>query len=105
MSRSAHSAVRPPRQFASVCAATVDPSPVEPAAEPVADAWTGAHEERAAIIEHDSCIPRAWAEALARLDAARQPADIPPKRWLQFIDDCGRFLDGGWAERASTLGW
>jgi hypothetical protein len=28
-----------------------------------------------------------------------------PQRWLQFIDDCGRFLDGGWAGRAAALGW
>jgi hypothetical protein len=36
--------------------------------------------------------PRAWAEGLARLDPSRPPADVPPKRWARFIDDCGRFL-------------
>jgi hypothetical protein len=25
--------------------------------------------------------------------------------WVQFIDDCGRYLDDGWAERAAALGW
>jgi hypothetical protein len=30
---------------------------------------------------------------------------VPAKRWLVFIDDCGRFLDGGWAEKAAALGW
>ena len=64
-----------------------------------------ANEEGAAIIEHDSRAPRAWAEALARLDLSRPPCDMSPKRWLQFIDDCGRFLDGGWAARADELGW
>jgi hypothetical protein len=63
------------------------------------------HDERAAIIEYDGKAPRAWAEALARLDPARPPPDVPPRRWVTFIDDCGRFLDGGWAERAATLGW
>jgi hypothetical protein len=27
------------------------------------------------------------------------------QRWTQFIDDYGRFLDDGWAERAAALGW
>ena len=27
------------------------------------------------------------------------------KRWLQFIDDCGRFIDDGWAPCAEALGW
>jgi hypothetical protein len=31
--------------------------------------------------------------------------DVPQRRWLQFLDDCGRFLDGGWAARAAALGW
>src|SRR5271155_3871030 len=67
--------------------------------------WTDAQEERAAIIEYDGGASRPWAEALARLDPARPPGDVPPKRWLRFIDDCGLFLDGGWADRADALGW
>jgi hypothetical protein len=47
----------------------------------------------------------AWAEGLARLDPNKPPADVPAKRWLRFIDDCGRFLDAGWADKAVTLGW
>jgi hypothetical protein len=70
-----------------------------------AEPWTDAHEERAAIIEHDGGVPQAWAEALARLDSAKPPADVPSRRWLAFVDDCGRFLDAGWAERAAALGW
>jgi hypothetical protein len=67
--------------------------------------WTNAHEERAAIIEYDGVAPRVWAEALARLDPNKSPADVPQQRWLQFIDDCGRFLDAGWAARAAVWGW
>jgi hypothetical protein len=67
--------------------------------------WGEAEEERAAIAEHDGGAPRVWAEALARLDPARPPCDVPPTRWLRFIDDCGLFLDEGWAARAEALGW
>jgi len=71
----------------------------------VLDYWTDNCEERAAIIEHEGVAPWAWAEALARLDPSKPPADVPLRRWLRFIDDCGRFLDGGWADRAAALGW
>lgn len=67
--------------------------------------WDDAAEERAAIIEYDGGVPRVWAEALARLDPAHPPCDVPPARWVQFIDDCGRFLDEGWAPCAIRLGW
>jgi hypothetical protein len=73
--------------------------------EPSPDTWTGAQEERSAIVEYDGGASRAWAEALARLDPSKPPADVPLPRWLRFIDDCGRFLDGGWASRAAELGW
>jgi hypothetical protein len=69
------------------------------------DTWTDAQEERAAIIQYDGGAPRAWAEALARLDPNKPPEHVPPHRWLRFIDDCGRFLDAGWGERAAALGW
>jgi len=62
-------------------------------------------QERAAIIEHDGGAPREWAEALARLDPAAPPGDVPPKRWVQFIDDCGHLIDNGWDQRAAELGW
>jgi hypothetical protein len=67
--------------------------------------WDDAEEERAAVIEFDGGAPRLWAEALARLDPAKPPGDVPERRWVQFIDDCGLFLDGGWAARAERLGW
>ena len=81
--------------------AKVDPIP----ASSEETAWGEAQGERAAIVEYDGGAPRVWAEALARLDPSRPPCDMSPKRWLQFIDDCGRFLDGGWGNRAEDLGW
>jgi hypothetical protein len=66
---------------------------------------TDAYEERAAILEYEAGLPCEWAAALARLDPARPPCDVSPMRWLRFIDDCGRFLDDGWARRALVLGW
>jgi hypothetical protein len=62
-------------------------------------------DERAAMIEYDGDAPRVWAEALARFDPACPPRDISPERWLRIIDDCGHFLDDGWAKEASRLGW
>ncbi|MGH7056417.1 MAG: hypothetical protein ACREFZ_00855 [Acetobacteraceae bacterium] len=60
--------------------------------------------ERAAIIEHEAGIPRAWAEGFTRLGLNRPPADVPLPRWHRFVDGAGRFLDQ-WAERAAALGW
>jgi hypothetical protein len=62
-------------------------------------------DKRAAIIGHGGGVTRTWAEALTRLDPACVPCDIPPQRWLRFINDCGRFLDDGWATQAARLGW
>ena len=67
--------------------------------------FSQAEDERAAVIESDGCAPLVWAEALARLDPARPPGDVPLGRLVRFIDDCGRFLDDGWAYRAEVLGW
>jgi hypothetical protein len=72
---------------------------------PAPETWTDAYEERAAIVEHDGGAPRAWAEGFARLDPNNPPGDVPLQRWLRFIDDCGRFLDHGWADKAAALGW
>jgi hypothetical protein len=54
--------------------------------------WTGAHDERAAIVELDGGVRRAWAESFA-LDCAQPPGDVPERRWRRFIDHCGAFLD------------
>jgi hypothetical protein len=72
---------------------------------PAAPAWSEAEEERVAITEHDGGIPREWAEGFARLEPDRPPADVPPRRWRRFVDDLGRFLDGGFAGQAARLGW
>ena len=44
-------------------------------------------------------------EGFARLDPNRPPGDVPPKRWVRFIDDIGLFLDDGFAAKAAALGW
>jgi hypothetical protein len=77
---------------------------------PAEDAWSAEDwkvfvDERAGVIEFDGGAPRRWAEALARLYPASPPSEIPARRWVQFIDDCGRFLDNGWGSRAEALGW
>ena len=76
------------------------------AAKPAsAPSWSETEEERAAIVEHDGGIPRAWAEGFARLDPERPPSDVPLKRWQCFIDDVGRFLDSPFCAVAAALGW
>ena len=65
-----------------------------------ASPWSDAVDERAAIVEQDAGAPRE-----CRLDPEQAPGDVPLKRWRRFVDDCGRFLDGGWAARAAALGW
>jgi len=67
--------------------------------------WGEAEAERAAIVEHDGRIPRAWGEGFARLDPDRPPRDVPLRRWQRFIDDIGRFLDGPFCAVAAALGW
>jgi hypothetical protein len=66
--------------------------------------WGEVEEERVAILEYDGGIPRAWAEGFARLDPDRPPGDVPLRRWQQFVDDVGCFLDR-WADMAAALGW
>ena len=77
----------------------------EPFAVPLTDPWTEAHEERAAIIEHDGGVPRAWAEALARLDRTGPPAGMPLADWIRVIDAGCRLVDDGWHRQANALGW
>ena len=68
-------------------------------------AWGDAEEERAAIVQYDADLPRAWAEAFARPDWSGPPAGVSQERWHRFVNDCGAFLDGEWANRAHLLGW
>jgi hypothetical protein len=67
--------------------------------------WSDTEDERAAIVEHDGGALREWAEGFAQLDPDRPPGDVPRRRWLQFINDIGRFLDSSFAEQAAALGW
>jgi hypothetical protein len=69
-----------------------------------AEDWQAAHEERAAIIEHDGGAPREWAEGFARLDCSTPPPGFSPRSWEQLINDGGRFMDR-WATEAARLGW
>jgi hypothetical protein len=73
---------------------------------PPEDLIRAALEAKAALRQIvESGVPREWADALARLNPARPPADVPEGRWRTFIDDCCVFLDSGWAGRAAALGW
>ena len=47
-------------------------------------------------------LPREWAEGIARLEAMPPPANVPPRRWEQFIDDAARFADR-WADPQRTM--
>jgi hypothetical protein len=93
------------QKFASAPAKVAKLAKAEPSVTTLEQTpWGETEEERAAIIEYDGGAPRAWAEALARLDPAKPPIDIPPERWVRFIDDFGRFLDA-WVHYALALGW
>ena len=61
-------------------------------------------EERAAIIEDGSDVPRVWAEGFARLDLADRPTGFTIDQWQRLIDDAGRFLDR-WRSEAARLEW
>jgi hypothetical protein len=80
--------------------------PPTPAAGRVGAAWDKAQAEHDAIVAYDcEGIPRAWTEGFAQLDPNDPPGDVPAKRWLQFVDDLGRFLDSPFCAVAVTLGW
>jgi hypothetical protein len=67
--------------------------------------WGEAEGERAAAVEYDGKVPRAWAEGFARLHPDRPSGDVPPRRWQQFVSDVGRFLDGPFCAIAAAIGW
>jgi hypothetical protein len=93
----------------SVSSVTAVATRFEPAMPPVGDralaTWSEVEEERAAIVEYDGGISRAWAEGFALLDPVRPPAGVPPQRWRRFIDDVGLFLDSPFCAVAAALGW
>jgi hypothetical protein len=99
-----HSAVGTPAVSKSVNCVAASPQPPAPLDRPLAR-WSDSEKERAAIVEYDGDIPRAWSEGFARLDRDRPSADVPRHRWRRFVDDVGRFLDDQWADKAAALGW
>jgi len=99
-SRQSESASPDVSQFVHIVTSDAQPSAVR-----ASTAWGESETERAAIVEHDGKILREWAEGFARLDPDRPPGDVPLVRWQRFVDDVGRFLDGGWAAKAAALGW
>lgn len=62
------------------------------------------YEERAAILEYDANLPRAWAEHFARLELNGPPGDFSPTRWQAALDGALAFA-GTWGAEAHRLGW
>lgn len=60
-------------------------------------------EERAAIIEYDSAVPRAWALAYALLLTSECPAWLSVEQWRGYHDAAGRLL-AAWAAQMDRLG-
>jgi hypothetical protein len=61
-------------------------------------------EERAAFIEYEAGVPRAWSEGFAKLGTMPRPAGVLPKDWLKLVDNAGLFIDR-FAHQAAALGW
>ena len=61
-------------------------------------------DERAAHLEFDAGLPRAWAEHFARLLVGDPPGDFSPTRWQAVLDAALVFADK-WAAEAHRLGW
>jgi hypothetical protein len=61
-------------------------------------------EERAAIIEYEAGVPRAWAEGYAALSMMSPPLAFTPERWRRIVDAAGVFIDR-WASKAADSGW
>ncbi len=49
-------------------------------------------------------LPSEWVEGIARLKTMSPPANVPPRRWEQFICGSARFADR-WAATGAALGW
>ena len=61
-------------------------------------------DERGALIEYGSDVPRQWAEGYAALCVMTPLAGFSPERWQRIIDGAGRFMDR-WAAKAAECGW
>jgi hypothetical protein len=107
----AEAEIAAPETLAALAGAPADPvisgAKPDPAAPTDLEPATcgQAEDERAAIVQHDGGIPRAWAEGFAQLDPNRPPSHVPPKRWRRFIDDAGLFLKSPFCAAAAALGW
>lgn len=85
-------------------AAAPEARPIGKPLLPIAAKRSDDVEERAAIVEFDGGIPRAWAEGSAALCAMPPPTGFTPARWQRITDATGAFLDRGGAD-AARLGW
>jgi len=63
-----------------------------------------ADEERAAIIEYEGGIPRAWASGIGALMAMPRPDGFMPERWNRIIKNTQQFVTC-WAEVAIGADW
>jgi len=60
-------------------------------------------EERQAITEIEGGIPALYSAGFARLQLT-PPSGLSAPRWLQAVDDAGRFLDA-FGQQAQAMGW
>jgi hypothetical protein len=60
-------------------------------------------DERQAIAEIEGGIPPLYSAGFARLQLA-PPSGLSVPRWLQAVDDAGRFLDA-FGRQAQATGW
>jgi len=97
----------PPATVATVATVPANPprsvATVASVAGAIANPSSPPDPERAALLEADGGVPRAYAEVFASL-MATCPDGVPEGRWWQAIDDAGRLLDA-WGDRAVDLGW
>jgi len=77
---------------------------IPPGREDAAAILRDRYEERAAILEYEANLPRAWAEHFARLEQDGPPGDFSPTRWQAALDGALAFLDQ-WGAEAHRLGW
>lgn len=61
-------------------------------------------EERAAIVEYDSAVPRPWALMYALLLTAPRPAWLSAEQWQAHHDAAGCLLSS-WSAQMDRLGW
>jgi hypothetical protein len=60
-------------------------------------------DERQAMAEIEGGIPPLYSAGFAKLQLTPPPG-LPVQRWLQAVDDAGRFLDA-FGQQAQAMGW